>query len=57
MANTPTTTMRMPLELLDKCDQVAKELGMNRTQYFIMVLERVTEQILKEIKKNGKSSK
>lgn len=49
---TNTISVRVKLDLLEKCDKVAELLSMNRNQLFCVVLERVCDDILEEVKKN-----
>lgn len=56
MAKSEHITIRLKPETLKACDQIAKELATNRTNFISIVLERVTEQMMKELK-NGKSNK
>lgn len=53
-----TTSIRLTEALIEKCDKVAQELGMNRNQLFCVVMERVCDQFLEAVeKRNGEGSK
>lgn len=50
---TETITIRLKKEVIAACDKIAKEMATNRSKFITTVLERVTEQMMKEMQ-NGK---
>lgn len=57
MSKSETVSTRMPKELLDKCDFVAKHFDMTRSKLILVIVERVCDNLLQEIGKDGKCKK